>query len=318
MADPVLKVEELSVCAGRTPILDRVSFEIGAGEVVSLVGESGSGKSMIALSIMRLLAPPVRIMGGSVRFNGRDLVALNEKALRRIRGREVAMVFQEPMSSLNPVLTIGDQIMEVLVRQGGLSRTAAHRRAVELLERVQISAATRRMADYPAHLSGGMRQRVMIAIALACDPALLIADEPTTALDVTVQAQILDLLRDLNKQSGTAVLMITHDLGVVAEFSHRVVVLYAGRVAERAGVEALFAAPRHPYTRGLLAAMPALDGPPRLPVPIPGSVPPLDAMPIGCRFSPRCHLADSRCAVEQPPLELRAPGQESACWRSPL
>jgi oligopeptide/dipeptide ABC transporter ATP-binding protein len=316
MAGPILAVDALSVAAGRLPILDRVTFAVEAGEVLSLVGESGSGKSMTALSIIRLLSSPARVTAGRILFEGQDLLARSEGEMRRIRGDRIAMIFQEPMSSLNPVLTIGDQIAETLAWHRNMNRRAARERATKLLDLVEIPAAARRLDDYPHQLSGGMRQRVMIAIALACEPALLIADEPTTALDVNVQAQILDLLRTLRQELSMSILLITHDLGVVAEFADRVVVLYAGRVAETAPVIELFGSSRHPYTRGLMAAMPSLDGPLHLPKAIPGSVPALANMPTGCRFQPRCAVAEGRCSAEQPPFFTQGTNHATACWRA--
>jgi oligopeptide/dipeptide ABC transporter ATP-binding protein len=316
MAGPILAVDGLSVAAGGLPILDRVTFVVEPGEVLSLVGESGSGKSMTALSIIRLLSGSVRVTSGRILFEGQDLLTRSETEMRRIRGDRIAMIFQEPMSSLNPVLTIGDQIAETLAWHRGMSRRAARDRATKLLELVEIPAAARRLNDYPHQLSGGQRQRVMIAIALACEPSLLIADEPTTALDVTVQAQILDLLRSLRQELSMSILLITHDLGVVAEFADRVAVLYAGRVAETAPVAELFGSPRHPYTSGLMAAMPSLEGPLHLPKAIPGSVPALVDMPAGCRFQPRCPVAETRCAVEQPPFLTQGAHHATACWRA--
>jgi oligopeptide/dipeptide ABC transporter ATP-binding protein len=316
MAGPILAVDALSVAAGRLPILDRVTFQIQPGEVLSLVGESGSGKSMTALSIIRLLSSQARVTSGRILFDGQDLLTRSEAEMRRIRGDRIAMVFQEPMSSLNPVLTIGDQIAETLAWHRNMTRRAARERATKLLELVEIPAAARRLEDYPHQLSGGMRQRVMIAIALACEPSLLIADEPTTALDVTVQAQILDLLRKLRQELSMSILLITHDLGVVAEFADRVAVLYAGRVAETAPVTGLFGSPRHPYTRGLMAAMPSLEGPLHLPKAIPGSVPALADMPAGCRFQPRCPVAENRCTAEQPPFLTQGANHATACWRA--
>ncbi|GGF37557.1 ABC di/oligopeptide transporter ATPase [Aliidongia dinghuensis] len=312
---PLLEIDGLTTEVGHLRILDRVSFSIGAGEVVGVVGESGSGKSMTALSTMRLLPETVRVTAGTVRFAGADLLALSEAEMRRIRGDRIAMIFQEPMSSLNPVLSIGEQIVETLVHHRGAGRAEAKRRAIELLELVEIPAAAKRLGDYPHQLSGGMRQRVMIAIALACEPKLLIADEPTTALDVTVQAQILDLLRSLRRELAMSIMLITHDLGVVAEFADRVVVLYAGRVAETGPVKALFRAPFHPYTQGLLGSIPPLDGPLCRPLPIPGTVPALADMPEGCRFQPRCAVAASRC-TGAPPFFMLDAGHEAACWRA--
>ncbi|MDB5363344.1 MAG: transporter ATP-binding protein [Rhodospirillales bacterium] len=313
-SSPVLEIDGLTTSVDGLKILDGVSFSVGDGEVVGVVGESGSGKSMTALSSMRLLPNSVAVTSGRILFEGTDLLGLSEAAMRRIRGDRIAMIFQEPMSSLNPVLTVGEQIVETLTWHRGMARAEARRRAVELLDLVEIPAAAKRISDYPHQLSGGMRQRVMIAIALACEPKLLIADEPTTALDVTVQAQVLDLLRGLRRELAMSVMLITHDLGVVAEFADRVVVLYAGRVAETAPVKALFRAPAHPYTQGLLASIPPLDGPLAQPRPIPGSVPALADMPGGCRFHPRCAVAIDRCAVVQPPFFPLDPGHETACW----
>ena len=311
---PVLEIDGLSTSVGGLKILDGVSFSIGDGEVVGVVGESGSGKSMTALSTMRLLPTSVGVTSGRILFEGVDLLGRSEAEMRRIRGDRIAMIFQEPMSSLNPVLTIGEQIAETLAWHRGMDRAGARRRAIELLDLVEIPAAAKRVGDYPHQLSGGMRQRVMIAIALACEPKLLIADEPTTALDVTVQAQVLDLLRGLRQELAMSVMLITHDLGVVAEFADRVVVLYAGRVAETGPVKALFREPAHPYTQGLLASIPPLDGPLAKPRPIPGSVPALIDMPSGCRFHPRCTIATGRCTATQPAFVRLDRGHEAACW----
>ena len=311
---PVLEIDGLTTGVGGLTILDRVSFSIGDGEVVGVVGESGSGKSMTALSTMRLLPTSVAVASGRILFEGIDLLGLSEVEMRQIRGDRIAMIFQEPMSSLNPVLTIGEQIVETLAWHRGMDRAAARRRAIELLNLVEIPAAAKRVSDYPHQLSGGIRQRVMIAIALACEPKLLIADEPTTALDVTVQAQVLDLLRNLRQELAMSIMLITHDLGVVAEFADRVVVLYAGRVAETGPVKALFREPSHPYTQGLLASIPPLDGPLARPRPIPGSVPALVDMPDGCRFHPRCAIATQRCTATQPPFVALDRSHEAACW----
>jgi len=311
--------------AGLVRAVEDVSFTIDAGETLAVVGESGSGKSVTSLSIMGLIAsPPGRIVGGEIFFRTRDgavvdLARLPAKAMRRLRGRDLAMIFQEPMTSLNPVLTVGSQIAEAVEIHLGSDRQAAMTRARDLLELVEIPAARQRLADYPHQLSGGMRQRVMIAMALACDPLLLIADEPTTALDVTIQAQILSLLDKLRRDIGMAVLFITHNLGVVAEIADRVVVMYCGRIVEEGSVRALFRAPRHPYTRGLLACLPrrALDGEGAATMrrlnAIPGQVAsPLDPLP-GCAFSPRCALADAQCEAAMPPLVEIARGEHSRC-----
>ena len=303
---------------GVTRAVDGVSFTVGQGETLGIVGESGCGKSVTALSIMRLLPPGLgRIAGGQVRYNGADLLALDEAAMRRIRGDRIAMVFQEPMTSLNPVLTVGDQIAEAVQIHQGKSRAEAWSRAEDMLRLVRIPDAQRRVRDYPHQFSGGMRQRVMIAIALSCHPQLLIADEPTTALDVTIQAQILRLMRELKAETGAAILMITHDLGVVAETCQRVAVMYAGRIVEQAGVEALFDLPMHPYTRGLMASIPRRrPGAPatRRLREIPGMVPDLRTPIPGCAFAPRCGFATARCEAEAPPLAAHGADHLAACW----
>jgi peptide/nickel transport system ATP-binding protein len=307
---------------GLVKAVDRVSFAVSAGETLAIVGESGCGKSMTALSLMRLVPdPPGRIVGGSVRLRGRDLLRLSEPEMRAARGAELSMIFQEPMSSLNPVLTIGNQIAEAVSIHQDLSRSAALDKAIEMLRVVNMPAPEQRAHAYPHQLSGGMRQRAMIAMALACGPKLLIADEPTTALDVTIQAQILDLLQELQRALGMGIILITHDLGVVAETAQRVVVMYAGRKIEEAAVEALFAQPRHPYTAGLLASMPRppgerIGGPAARLAEIPGTVPSLTALPPGCAFAPRCAFADERCRRETPPYEQKQPGHWAACWHS--
>jgi peptide/nickel transport system ATP-binding protein len=300
--------------------VDGVSFTIQPGETLALVGESGCGKSVTSLSILRLIAsPPGRIVAGRLLFQNRNLLDLDEAAMRDIRGNEIAMVFQEPMTSLNPVLTVGRQIAEALVLHRGLAYGAALERAIEMLRLVNIPEPARRVAEYPHQLSGGMRQRVMIAMALACDPKLLIADEPTTALDVTIQAQILDLMRALKEKTGAAILLITHDLGVVAEMAQRVVVMYAGRKVEEAPVGDLFARPRHPYTRGLMNSIPRLGAAEavrkRL-AEIPGMVPSLREPIAGCAFATRCANAVERCRAEAPPLESKADGHTVACWEA--
>jgi oligopeptide/dipeptide ABC transporter ATP-binding protein len=283
--------------------VEGVSFDIGDGDCVGVVGESGSGKSVTALSMLRLHARrTARFAGGSVRYDGRDLLRIPESDLRRIRGRDIAMVFQDPMSSLNPVLTICDQISESLRLHQNMSRADARRRAVELLDLVRIADAGRRVDEYPHRLSGGMRQRVMIAIAIACRPRLLIADEPTTALDVTIQAQILELLRDLRAELGMAVMLISHDLGVIAEFARRVIVMYAGRVVEDAPVDVLFRRPLHPYTEGLMASVPAIEGETARLYSIPGRIPDPDEVVAGCRFGPRCGYAEPVCRAAMPDL----------------
>jgi peptide/nickel transport system ATP-binding protein len=322
---PLLAVENLRTHFytrdGVVRAVDGVSFEVHSGETLAIVGESGCGKSVTSLSILRLIAsPPGRIVEGRLIFAGRDLLALSDREMRAIRGNEISMVFQEPMTSLNPVLTIGRQIAETLSLHRGLSRSEAIRCAVEMLRLVNIPEPERRVRAYPHQLSGGMRQRVMIAMALACDPRLLIADEPTTALDVTIQAQILELMRKLKEKTGAAIVLITHDLGVVAEMAQRVVVMYAGRKVEEAPVEELFARPRHPYTRGLLTSVPRLTqtgdpGRKRL-AEIPGVVPSLRHELVGCAFAARCSHATSRCRAEYPPLEEKAPGHLVACWES--
>ena len=295
MSAPLLSVRNLSVTfptrRGPAAVVDNVSFDLEAGEVLGIVGESGSGKSLTAFAILRLIAKPGRIAGGSILFEGQDLLIQPESAMNRLRGSAISMIFQEPMSSLNPVFSIGDQIMEPLRQHRGLDRRAARAAALDLLDRVEIPDPARRIDEYPHQLSGGMRQRAMIAIALACRPKLLIADEPTTALDVTIQAQVLDLLRGLQQELGMAVLLITHDLGVVAQFAKQALVMYAGRVAETAEVHDLFRRPMHPYTQGLVASMPVMDGPRRPLKAIAGTVPQPGAMPAGCRFGPRCGRA---------------------------
>jgi peptide/nickel transport system ATP-binding protein len=315
----LLEVSELSVRFqtddGPVQAVDRVSLALEPGQVLAIVGESGCGKSVTAMSILRLLAPSATVTGVA-RFNGRDLLAARDSELREVRGREISFVFQEPMTSLNPALTVGKQIGEVLRRHLDMSGTQARERTVELLDLVGIPAPRRRLNEYPHQLSGGMRQRVMIAMALACDPKVLIADEPTTALDVTIQAGILDLLRDIRERLGTAIVLITHNLGVVADIADRVVVMYAGRKVEEADVHELFAHPQHPYTVGLLAAIPrAADGEGRRRLQeIPGIVPSLPEPPRRCTFAPRCPRADERSRSEEPALrEVRADHQV-ACF----
>ena len=304
---------------GEVRAVDGVSLAVERGRTLGIVGESGCGKSVLSLSVMRLLAHPGRVVGGQVLLEGRDLLPLSARAMRDVRGREVAMIFQEPMTSLNPVHTVGFQITEALrAHDAASSDNALRSAAIAALERVRIPDAPRAMAKFPHQLSGGMRQRVMIAMALACKPKLLIADEPTTALDVTVQAQILDLLRDLQAETGMGIILITHDLGVIAEMADVVAVMYAGRVVERASARDLFEDPQHPYTLGLLGSIPRLDLDRERLTAIEGSVPPPFAWPRGCRFAPRCPFAEAACEVAPPPLREVAPGHQAACIRAPL
>jgi len=318
MTEPLLELDDLRTYfytdTGVARAVDGVSFRVNAGETVGIVGESGCGKSVTALSILRLVRPPGRIEPGShIRFEGTDLMALDEHEMQKIRGNRIAMVFQEPMTALNPVFTIGDQIAEVARIHAGMSRREAWAKAVEMLTLVGMPAAAQRAGEYPHQLSGGMRQRVVIAMALVMNPALVIADEPTTALDVTIQAQILELMADLTRRLGTSVLLITHDLGVVAENCARVIVMYAGEVVEEATTATLFDAAHHPYTEGLLGAMPRVGGDAERLATIPGTVPPPTAWPTGCRFHDRCPYAWDRCAREHPPLYQIGGGHVSRC-----
>jgi peptide/nickel transport system ATP-binding protein len=322
-AAPLLQIEGLKVVfrgdRGRaTHAVDSVDLAIARGATLGLVGESGCGKSATALAIMRLLSTKAADVSGTVRFDGVDLLALPDDTVRDLRGDRLAMIFQEPMTSLNPSYTVGEQIIEALVRHRGLSRAEARRRAIELLRRVHIPSPERRIDDYPHKLSGGMRQRVMIAIALACDPQLLIADEPTTALDVTIQAQILDLMRELKAASRATILLITHDLGVVAEICDEVAVMYAGEVVEHAAVDALFDRPQHPYTVGLLGSVPRLAGRADQLASIEGRVPDMAIPPAGCRFAPRCPFADERCRRERPPIVRLTDDRWSRCHYAPI
>ena len=315
---PLLTVTDLRVTfpgpGGPVHPVDGVSFSLDRGEALALVGESGCGKSMTALAMLQLVPRPGAISAGTVDLGGADVTALRGEALRAIRGRRIGMVFQDPLTSLNPVLTVGDQVGEGLIAHGLATRAQAAVRAVELLREVGIPDPAARAEAYPHQLSGGLRQRVGIAIALAAEPEILIADEPTTALDVTVQAQILELIDQLRRDRGMAVLLITHDLGVVAGHADRVAVMYAGQVIETAATDALFRAPSHPYTRGLLASVPRLHGPVTRLAPIPGTVPPPSQWPAACRFEPRCGERFARCAAERPPLLAVTPGHASRCW----
>ena len=320
---PLLSIENLVVefgsGASRAPAVNGIDLALERGRTLGLVGESGCGKSVTSLAVMRLVpTPPGHYAGGRIVFEGRDLLTLPESEMRALRGGRIGMVFQEPMTSLNPVYTLGSQLVEMIQAHQPLSAQAARARAIELLDMVGLPSPARRVDDYPHQLSGGQRQRVMIAMALANDPALLIADEPTTALDVTIQAQILRLLQDLQQRTGTAILLITHDLGVVAETCDDVAVMYGGTVVERAPTAALFADPQHPYTIGLMAAVPRLDGAKGRLETIPGSVPPPWAARRGCRFAGRCPLATERCLSERPPLRDLAPGHRVACWHAPI
>jgi peptide/nickel transport system ATP-binding protein len=316
----ILDIDSLQVSLftrrGVLPAVDGLSLTVAAGETVAIVGESGCGKSLTALAVMRLLPdPPARIVGGAVHFTGRNLAALSEREMQRVRGKDISMIFQDPMTSLNPVATVGDQLIEAIRWHNDVSRREAHARAVDLLRQVRIPDAERRLDDFPHQMSGGMSQRVMIAMAIACGPRLLIADEPTTALDVTIQAQILELMKELQASSGMGLIIISHDLGVVAETADRVVVMYAGRKVEEAPVEALFERPLHRYTRGLLGATPLAKRRrgARL-AEIAGSVPALSELPAGCAFQNRCADAFDRCRAEKPVLMPLLPGRTAACF----
>jgi len=325
---PVLDVRGLKTWfftrRGVVKAVDDISFSVRAGETLAIVGESGCGKSITALSLIRLIpSPPGRILAGSVTLDGTDLLQLDEAAMRDLRGNKISMIFQEPMTALNPLLTIGRQVAETILLHQNVTRAEAQAKAVEMLRHVKIPEAEQRAKQYPHQLSGGMRQRAMIAMALACNPRVLIADEPTTALDVTIQAQILELIVDLQRDFGTAVILITHDLGVVAETAHRVVVMYAGRKVEEAPVGELFRRPLHPYMVGLLGSIPrvgmtkrASEDPDVKLQEIPGIVPPLNDLPAGCVFAPRCAHADDRCRAEYPPFEEKFPDHYAACWHA--
>lgn len=319
MTSPLLQVRHLTTRFGRdaraVTAVNDVSFDVNAGETLAIVGESGSGKSVTALSIMRLIDPPGMIAGGEILFDGVDLAQMPEAGMRKLRGNSIAMIFQEPMTSLNPSLTIGVQIAEPVNLHDGLPWRESYDRAEELLRRVRVPDARSRLASYPHQFSGGMRQRIMIAMALACRPKLIIADEPTTALDVTVQAQILELLKDLTRETGAALILITHNLGIVARYADRVCVMYAGRVVETARSTELFARPMHPYTRGLLASIPRLEQPvgSNL-IPIGGQPPDLSRLPPGCAFNPRCGQSVPRCFAEAPRLQMVSDSHSQACW----
>jgi peptide/nickel transport system ATP-binding protein len=322
-ATSLIEIEGLRVCFhgddGRiTHAVDSVDLSVANGATLGLVGESGCGKSVTSLAIMGLLPKQTTKVTGKIRFDGLDLLKTSDQTLRDLRGNRLAMIFQEPMTSLNPSLTIGDQIIETILRHRGGSRRSARERAIELLRRVHIPSPERRIDEYPHKLSGGMRQRVMIAMALACDPRLLIADEPTTALDVTLQAQILELMRELKAASGAAIILITHDLGVVAEVCDEVAVMYAGEIVERAPVDELFAAPQHPYTVGLLGSIPRLDDRAEQLATIEGIVPNMVQPPAGCRFAARCPFVQEACTEAPPPLAEVSPGHLSRCVRAPL
>ncbi|HHP2608770.1 TPA: ABC transporter ATP-binding protein [Enterobacter roggenkampii] len=319
-ATPVLQVKNLNVTFAGSPVsvLDGISLTVRAGETLALVGESGCGKSITSLALMGLLPASARIVSGEMQFRRHDLRKLSPREYADLRGSELAMIFQEPMTSLNPAFTLGDQLSEAIMRHQDVSRAEAMKIALQILEKVQIPAPEMRLKAYPHQLSGGMRQRVMIAMALINHPKLLIADEPTTALDVTIQAQILALLNTLKEETGTAVLMITHDLGVVAEVAQQVAVMYAGQVVEQGSVEAIFADPQHPYTIGLMGSIPSLSARKGPLSTIPGSVPLPESMPQGCRFATRCPFAQSRCHDEKPPLATLGAGHRVACFRVPL
>ncbi|HZV67089.1 MAG TPA: ABC transporter ATP-binding protein [Telluria sp.] len=319
----LLEVQDLTSCfkveGGEFTAIDSISFSVEAGHTLGIVGESGCGKSVTSLSIMGLLPKGQgRIASGSIRFDGVDLATLPESALRAMRGNRLAMIFQEPMTSLNPAFTVGDQLIEAIRCHRDMSRAEAREHAIEMLRRVRIPSPEKRIDVYPHKMSGGMRQRVMIAMALACEPRLLIADEPTTALDVTIQAQVLELMRALRADTGTAIILITHDLGVIAELADEVAVMYAGRVVERASVERLFAEPQHPYTIGLLGSIPKLHLAQTRLAAIEGQVPTPMTVMAGCRFAPRCPFADAHCETAAPPLTEQVPGHFAACWKAPL
>ena len=320
MSEVLLDVRDLhthfAISGAVVRAVDGVSWDVFPGETVALVGESGCGKSVSALSVMRLVTRPAgRIVSGRIVFKGRDLLELSEDEMRRVRGKDIGMIFQEPMTSLNPVLTVGRQLTETVEIHLGMTPAQSEARAIELLTLVGVSDAERRLRQYPHQFSGGMRQRMMIAMALSCNPALILADEPTTALDVTIQAQILELMKGLSRRLGAAMLMITHNLGVVARYADRVNVMYAGKIVERGTAREIYANPRHPYTLGLLHSVPRLDEPRRAKLdPIPGQPPDLSRLPAGCSFAPRCPFVIERCRAEVPPLDLVGADHLSACW----
>ncbi|HTP41214.1 MAG TPA: ABC transporter ATP-binding protein [Nitrospiria bacterium] len=320
MPDQLLSIDHLAThletTDGIVKAVNDVSLTVTPGRVLGLVGESGCGKTMTALSVMRIVPPPGRIVGGAIRFQGVDLLALPEREMQRVRGRRIAMIFQEPMTALNPVLTVGEQIAEMLRYHLGMRRGDARSRAIELLRQVGVPSPDERYRAYPHQLSGGLRQRVMIAMAISCEPALIFADEPTTALDVTIQAQILDLLRRLQRELRLSVVLISHDLGVIAQMADEVAVMYAGRIVEQSSTATLFNEPLHPYTQGLMKSLPRRaprDRRQRLTA-IPGSVPQLQHLPSGCAFHPRCPVAIARCAADEPALKSLAPGHDARCW----
>ena len=320
MSEVLLDVRDLrthfAISGAVVRAVDGVSWDVRPGETVALVGESGCGKSVSALSVMRLVTRPAgRIVGGRILFKDRDLLELSEDEMRGVRGKDIGMIFQEPMTSLNPVLTVGRQLTETVEIHLGMTAAQSHARAIELLTLVGVSDAARRLTQYPHQFSGGMRQRMMIAMALSCNPALILADEPTTALDVTIQAQILELMKGLSRRLGAAMLMITHNLGVVARYADRVNVMYAGKIVERGSAREIYANPRHPYTLGLLRSVPRLDEPRRAKLePIPGQPPDLSRLPGGCSFAPRCPFVIERCRADVPPLELVGAEHLAACW----
>lgn len=319
MSEPLLEIKGLQTHfftdRGRVPAVDGVDIHIRKGEVLGIVGESGCGKSVMSLSVMGLVPnPPGKIVNGSIQFKGENLADLSENRMREIRGNEIAMIFQEPMTSLNPVFTNGNQISETVRLHRGLNKKEARQHSIEMLRKVGIPRPEAIVDEYPHQLSGGMRQRVMIAMAMSCDPELLIADEPTTALDVTIQAQILDLMKQLNQESGTAIMMITHDLGVVSEMCDRIVVMYAGKVVEEGTTRTILKNPKHPYTQGLIQSVPRMDVTRDKLYSIPGNVPNPRNMPQGCRFAPRCEFVMDRCHTSMPELVIVDEGHQSRCW----
>lgn len=320
MTQKLLSVKDLKTYFytddGVIPAVDGISFDLDKGGTIGIVGESGCGKSVTSLSVMGLIPqPPGKIVGGEIVFEGENLLKLSEADMRRIRGNDISMIFQEPMTSLNPVFTVGNQIAEAIILHQGLDKAAAREKSIEMLRLVGIPSPEKRVDDYPHQMSGGMRQRVMIAMALSCNPKLLIADEPTTALDVTIQAQILDLMRELRKNLGTAIMMITHDLGVIAELVEKVVVMYTGKIVEAADTHTIFKNPKHPYTIGLLASIPRLDGDGTRLQAIPGSVPIPGSFPVGCGFHPRCPFATELCVQKRPPAFEVGENHQVACWK---